>query len=91
MRRCYVDPKEAKGCKAEIVERIREWMQAHGITAVELRPVSGRRYYAIYFNGLPDPVPGVVLAEEDLEDPEVLISTLEAARVVFDYETGKAD
>lgn len=91
MQRCYVDVQKAEGCKAEIIERIRAWLKEHGLRSVELRPVSGHRYYAIYINGLPDPVPGVVLAEEDLEDPEVLIATLEAARVVFDHETGKAD
>ncbi len=91
MERCRVDTKGFSGCDPAIGARIQAWMTERGVRSVELRPVPGHRYYAIYLNGLPEPVPGVVLAAEDLEDPEVLLATLEAARVVFDHETAKAD
>jgi len=91
MKRCIVDTKGFSGCSEEVAKRIQAWMAEHGIRSVELKPVSGHQYYAIYLNGLPEPVPGVVLAAEDLEDPEVLIATLEAAWIVFEHETAKAD
>jgi len=91
MERCRVDTRGFSGCSREVAVRIQAWLAERGLRSVELKPVPGHRYYAIYLNGLPDPVPGVVLAVEDLADPEVLLATLEAARVVFDHETAKAD
>ncbi len=91
MERCRVDTKGYSGCSGEVGARIQAWLAERGLRSVELKPVPGHRYFAIYLNGLPDPVPGVVLAVEDLADPEVLLATLEAARVVFDHETAKAD
>ncbi len=84
---CRVTRSEVEGCPPEVGERIRAWMQGHVLKEVALRPVAGHAYYAIHLNGLSEPVPGVVLAEEDLENPEVLVATLEAAWVVFDHET----
>ena len=91
MERCHVDEKGFIGCPGAVGERIQAWLSERGLRSVELKPVPGHRYYAIHLNGLPEPVPGVVLAAEDLEDPEVLLATLEAARLVFDHETAKAD
>ncbi len=86
-RTCRVTPSGHTGCPQEVGERIQRWMRGHVLKEVVLKPVPGHAYYAIYLNGLPDPVPGVVLAEEDLSRPEVLAATLEAAWRVFDYET----
>ena len=91
MERCRVDAKGYSGCPESVGARIQAWLAERALRSVELKPVPGHRYYAIYLNGLPEPVPGVVLASEDLTDPDVLIATLEAARVVFDHETAKAD
>lgn len=84
---CRVTQSAVEGCPKGVGERIRAWMQGHVLKEVALKPVPGHAYYAIYLNGLSEPVPGVVLAEEDLENPEVLKATLEAAWVVFDHET----
>ena len=92
MKRCRITLMDQEGCEAALAERIRGWMRTHPvIKEVELVPVAGHHYYAIHINGAPEPVPGVVLAEEDLTDPEVLIQTLEAAYIVYDHEVGAWD
>ncbi len=88
-RTCRVTTAGFDGCSPVVGERIQRWMRGHVLKEVVLKPVPDRSYYAIYLNGLPDPVPGVVLAAEDLEDPGVLEATLEAAWRVFDHETAR--
>lgn len=92
MKRCRITLTQHEGCDPELAERVRAWMRTHPLVKeVELVPVSGHHYYAIHINGTPEPVPGVVLAEEDLNDPDVLIQTLEAAYIVYDHEVGAVD
>jgi len=77
------------GFADEVGNRLLAWLREQNLQEVRLVPRGS--YFEIHVNGAPEAVPGVVVPAELLSDAEALLEVLEAARLVFDHETAKAD
>ncbi len=67
-----------------VLAAIRQWLEKNEIKEVDLEPLDG--YYAIHFNGSPEPVPGVFLPRTLERDPDAVRDILEAAYAIYQKE-----
>jgi len=80
----YTRDRAPEGVPEKVWQTVREWLETHEVAEVDLEPMDG--YYAIHFNGSPDPVPGVYLPKALEHDPDAIRDILEAAYGVYQEE-----
>jgi len=80
----YTRDRAPEGAPADVHEVVRRWLETHEVAEVDLEPMDG--YYAIHFNGAPEPVPGVFLPKTLEHDPQAVRDLLEAAYAVYEQE-----
>ena len=80
----YTRDRAPEGAPAHVHEVVRRWLETHEVAEVDLEPMDG--YYAIHFNGAPEPVPGVFLPKTLEHDPQAVRDLLDAAFAVYEHE-----
>jgi len=65
----------------EVVKAVQGWMLEREVGELSLEPMG--RYYAVRLNAAGEPVPGMFLPENSLQDAETLVELLQTALEVY--------